>query len=839
MSSRPPAPSLVEHAEFVRRLARALLGDGPEAEDAVQETWLAAIRRPPGDKGDPRPWLARVLRNVVLQRVRRDRARTGREADAARHEALNAPPDAGLDSIERQRLLLDALATLRPPQREALVERFLHGRTMAEAALELGVSEEAFRSRVRRGLATLRRRLDERLSDGLSPVWLAPLAGVRPSSAHVLGASAAAAATAASTVTMKKTLVASIVLLCLPLFWVLTRPDAARLAPNDQGVVHRAPEFTVPAVGDSAASVPAPARVRDERRALDAPVAARRAAHVLRFEGLRPDGEVLRDLGGRLEWGATADARTTVDAGEAHLSADAFDLLRGVARDRPEDLLLRLDGHPAPLAEGQADQLAAADPEAAEPHVLRAWLLRPVVLTVVDEATGADLQGVIALEGLRSYRGQRAPEVPDVPPASYRAIEGDSPLGLEPVARVGSYWVSAAGHDWELVEVDHADRGDRVVRLRGAGTLVARLSVAPDPALDIRVRVYSGTDPRPRDSIVTVNAPGDHEEIELGRFAPGEYTVRAETGIWYDPPEVHASATSTLVAGERVAVDLDLGDAVELRLVELSGVVHIDGSDADGARIRALARGGGALRLPPDASYDALEPTRGVAPFRLQVAPGRWELVVTPYEVSHFVDVSQTGVGDVVVRVPELTDVLVRVVEDRSGRPADVGRIGFTTFARMSARGMGVMGLQAVDAEKGEVGLFRFRAPVGGIEVHFHDDWVVRRQHRFDVRGPSVERELRVRRAARARLRLVADEKTVPFRVQYTVVATRLSDGERVHGSVISSIENGIAVVKADDPGRYRLEVQAPDGFVEPAPVEVEMRLDELETYEIPLMRRR
>ena len=48
MDSIPPlsAEALLEHATFLRALARRLLFDEQKAEDVVQETYLAALRHP-------------------------------------------------------------------------------------------------------------------------------------------------------------------------------------------------------------------------------------------------------------------------------------------------------------------------------------------------------------------------------------------------------------------------------------------------------------------------------------------------------------------------------------------------------------------------------------------------------------------------------------------------------------------------------------------------------------------------------------------------------------------------------------------------------------------------
>ena len=62
--------ALLAHAAWLRRLARSLVGDGAAADDLVQETWVAALRRPPAEDRPVRPWLRRVLENAARFRWR-------------------------------------------------------------------------------------------------------------------------------------------------------------------------------------------------------------------------------------------------------------------------------------------------------------------------------------------------------------------------------------------------------------------------------------------------------------------------------------------------------------------------------------------------------------------------------------------------------------------------------------------------------------------------------------------------------------------------------------------------------------------------------------------------
>jgi len=75
------------HLDDVYTLARYLLRDGADADDAVQECYLRAFRHFDGFRGGPiRPWLMAILRNVC-------RAEFARRSGAAAAEASAELPD--------------------------------------------------------------------------------------------------------------------------------------------------------------------------------------------------------------------------------------------------------------------------------------------------------------------------------------------------------------------------------------------------------------------------------------------------------------------------------------------------------------------------------------------------------------------------------------------------------------------------------------------------------------------------------------------------------------------------------------------------------------------------
>jgi RNA polymerase sigma-70 factor (ECF subfamily) len=165
---------LDRHGDFLRRLARSLLRDGPEADDAVQETYLAALRRPPRDPGSPRAWLGAVLRNVVRKGRRAAQRRDARERHAATGRAA---PSAGdlVARAEAIRAIGEAVRSLDPASREVVLLRHYEDLPPRAIAARLGVPAETVKSRLRRAHERLRERLDER---GGRDAWTSPLAAL-------------------------------------------------------------------------------------------------------------------------------------------------------------------------------------------------------------------------------------------------------------------------------------------------------------------------------------------------------------------------------------------------------------------------------------------------------------------------------------------------------------------------------------------------------------------------------------------------------------------------------------------------------------------------------------
>jgi RNA polymerase sigma-70 factor (ECF subfamily) len=162
------------HNQMLYRIARSILCDDAEAEDAVQSAYLAAFRNIAGFRGGARlsTWLARIVINesygllrkrqragVVLPFSPQSDSWDGGERDAeedAMTEAGSEQPDAAASRGEVRRLLERNIDALPDQFRTAFILREVEEMSVDEAAACLGVPAATVRTRTFRARALLR-----------------------------------------------------------------------------------------------------------------------------------------------------------------------------------------------------------------------------------------------------------------------------------------------------------------------------------------------------------------------------------------------------------------------------------------------------------------------------------------------------------------------------------------------------------------------------------------------------------------------------------------------------------------------------------------------------------
>ena len=143
------------HEHTLYRAAAAILGDAHEAEDAVQDAFLAWLEKTPNcpDAAHERAWLLRVTVNGCKSRLRSPwRRRRENDDTALERLTFETPEEAGLFA---------ALGALSPDSRALLHLRYYEGFTVAELARQFRTTAPALSARLYRAKQQLRKKLEE------------------------------------------------------------------------------------------------------------------------------------------------------------------------------------------------------------------------------------------------------------------------------------------------------------------------------------------------------------------------------------------------------------------------------------------------------------------------------------------------------------------------------------------------------------------------------------------------------------------------------------------------------------------------------------------------------
>ena len=131
------------HRDLMFAVAYRMLGTITDAEDAVQDAWLRWSAAPRPHVADQRAYLARIVVNTALNRLRAARAR--REAYVGPWLPEPLLTEAGPDPAERAELaesvsmaMLVVLESLTPDERAVFVLREVFGFSHAEIGAALG-----------------------------------------------------------------------------------------------------------------------------------------------------------------------------------------------------------------------------------------------------------------------------------------------------------------------------------------------------------------------------------------------------------------------------------------------------------------------------------------------------------------------------------------------------------------------------------------------------------------------------------------------------------------------------------------------------------------------------
>ena len=167
------------------RTARAILRDDAEAEDALQEGYLAAYRAMPSFRGDARlgTWLVRIVANQALAR-RRKLVRTAEvislegpapgEAEGYAEPGAGDPgttPERATLRAETRRMIEASIDALPEAFRAVFMLRAVEEMSVEEVAASLEIPEATVRSRHFRARGMLREALSRRIDTALEEAF--------------------------------------------------------------------------------------------------------------------------------------------------------------------------------------------------------------------------------------------------------------------------------------------------------------------------------------------------------------------------------------------------------------------------------------------------------------------------------------------------------------------------------------------------------------------------------------------------------------------------------------------------------------------------------------------
>ena len=178
-----------KHNRRLYRIARGILRNDTEAEDAVQDAYVSAFTNLASYRGESTlaTWLSRIVMNESLGRLRRRRPTVDLAAlESVQNEAeiiqfpLSTPSDDPERTMaQRQVLQLVERATDNLPAvfRLVFVTRVIEGMSVEETSELLGIKPETVKTRLHRARQLIRDQLDKQIGPVLMDAF--PFAGRR------------------------------------------------------------------------------------------------------------------------------------------------------------------------------------------------------------------------------------------------------------------------------------------------------------------------------------------------------------------------------------------------------------------------------------------------------------------------------------------------------------------------------------------------------------------------------------------------------------------------------------------------------------------------------------
>ena len=153
------------HVKAVTAFVGSWIGEPDVVFDLVAETFARALEHRlqyDSSKGPTVAWLLGIARNLMIDSARRGQVESDSRERLGMGRVELDEEQLGLIADRADVRLRDALASLEPVQREAVIRRVVLEESYRTIAIDLRCSEQVVRKRVSRGLARLRGSLEGR-----------------------------------------------------------------------------------------------------------------------------------------------------------------------------------------------------------------------------------------------------------------------------------------------------------------------------------------------------------------------------------------------------------------------------------------------------------------------------------------------------------------------------------------------------------------------------------------------------------------------------------------------------------------------------------------------------
>ena len=173
-----------QHNRSLWRIARGILGDDSDAEDAVQDAYVRAFTHLATFRGDASlgTWLSRIVLNEALGRLRRKRPTVEmtelersrlRQADVIPFPLTHQQPDPERTMAQRQihAMLEQAIDDLPDAFRTVLVARVIEDMSIEETATLLDLRPETVKTRLHRARTLLKQAMEKHSGAALTDAF--------------------------------------------------------------------------------------------------------------------------------------------------------------------------------------------------------------------------------------------------------------------------------------------------------------------------------------------------------------------------------------------------------------------------------------------------------------------------------------------------------------------------------------------------------------------------------------------------------------------------------------------------------------------------------------------